>query len=32
MEDPELYGEEVYRMGFAEAVKKELLSTIKSLF
>jgi predicted helicase len=31
MEDPELYGEEVYRRGFAEAVKKELISNYKVL-
>jgi predicted helicase len=31
MDDPSLYGEEVYRMGFSEAVKKDLLSDYKVL-
>ncbi|NMA40526.1 MAG: DEAD/DEAH box helicase, partial [Lentisphaerae bacterium] len=31
MDDPAIYGDEVYRIGFGEAVKKELLSDYKVL-
>lgn len=31
MDDPELYGEEIYRLGFGEAVEKDLLSDYKVL-
>lgn len=31
MDDPKLYGEEMYRIGFGEAVKKQLLSDYKVL-
>ncbi len=31
MDDPELYGEEIYRIGFGDAVEKDLLSDYKVL-
>ena len=31
MDDPEVYGEEIYRIGFGEAVEKELLTDYKVL-
>ena len=31
MDDPELYGEEIYRIGFGEAVERDLLSDYKVL-
>jgi predicted helicase len=31
MDDPELYGEEIYRIGFGEAVEKDLLTDYKVL-
>lgn len=31
MDDPQLYGEEIYRIGFGEAVEKDLLSDYKVL-
>jgi len=31
MDDPEIYGEEIYRIGFGEAVEKDLLSDYKVL-
>ena len=32
MDDPDLYGKEIYRLGFGEAVERGLLADIKCLF